>query len=269
MDASSVATQFHGYRKELDTKYDKWERIVKLSRDITIESKRLIFHLHRIDINNNDVKAKTLDAAQEKVSAISSKWRALGAELRGEDHHAYLRAYSPGLQEYIEALAFLHYFKSDSENESPLLPLEAVRQNLSFEQSLDSQSEDASSSRLLEVSVPVTEYLLGIADTTGELMRLCINSATKAISKESRAKVFRLCSFVRTLYGMFVSFSSLTADRSGKKNALENKLSVMRSSLQKVEDTCYALEIRAQEFPEHVLRELLETSREEVAVAGV
>ena len=33
----------------LDEKHDKHERIVKLSRDITIESKRVIFLLHRIN----------------------------------------------------------------------------------------------------------------------------------------------------------------------------------------------------------------------------
>jgi len=34
--------------RELDAKHDKHERIVKLSRDVTVESKRTIFLLHRI-----------------------------------------------------------------------------------------------------------------------------------------------------------------------------------------------------------------------------
>lgn len=45
-----ITQQFFKYRKELDDKHDRNERIVKMSRDITIESKRIIFLLHNIDI---------------------------------------------------------------------------------------------------------------------------------------------------------------------------------------------------------------------------
>lgn len=44
---SPVIKAFRGYQTELDTKHDRHERIVKLSRDITIESKRVIFLLQR------------------------------------------------------------------------------------------------------------------------------------------------------------------------------------------------------------------------------
>lgn len=40
---------FQTYSKELDDKHDRHERLVKASRDITIESKRIIFLLHNID----------------------------------------------------------------------------------------------------------------------------------------------------------------------------------------------------------------------------
>lgn len=41
-----VIEQFRQFAVELETKQDRYERIVKISRDITIESKRLIFYLH-------------------------------------------------------------------------------------------------------------------------------------------------------------------------------------------------------------------------------
>lgn len=44
-----VVQNFLIYRKELDNKHDRHERLVKLSRDVTIESKRIIFLLHNID----------------------------------------------------------------------------------------------------------------------------------------------------------------------------------------------------------------------------
>ncbi|KAL0178657.1 hypothetical protein M9458_027551, partial [Cirrhinus mrigala] len=45
---SVVIAAFKVFQQELDTKHDKYERLVKISRDITIESKRTIFLLHRV-----------------------------------------------------------------------------------------------------------------------------------------------------------------------------------------------------------------------------
>lgn len=45
-DNNPVIKLFQQYRSELDDKHERYERIVKLCRDITIESKRIIFLLH-------------------------------------------------------------------------------------------------------------------------------------------------------------------------------------------------------------------------------
>lgn len=46
---SQIQKTFRMYAKELVDKQDRYERITKISRDITIESKRIIFLLHTID----------------------------------------------------------------------------------------------------------------------------------------------------------------------------------------------------------------------------
>jgi hypothetical protein len=46
--SSPVMLAFKSLQQELDTRHDKYERLVKLSRDITVESKSTIFLLHRI-----------------------------------------------------------------------------------------------------------------------------------------------------------------------------------------------------------------------------
>lgn len=47
IDANSpIMKLFQDYSRELDDKHDRYERIVKISRDITIESKRIISLLH-------------------------------------------------------------------------------------------------------------------------------------------------------------------------------------------------------------------------------
>jgi len=44
---SHVSKAFMEYKELLDNKHDKHENLVKISRDVTIESKRIIFQLHR------------------------------------------------------------------------------------------------------------------------------------------------------------------------------------------------------------------------------
>ena len=44
---SPVIQSFLGFRAEMDSHQDKHERLFKISRDITIISKRIIFNLHR------------------------------------------------------------------------------------------------------------------------------------------------------------------------------------------------------------------------------
>lgn len=243
----NVIEQFQLFQQELDKKHNKWERIVKLSRDITIESKRLIFHLHRIDIvsSNTEAKLKIISEAEKKRMDISEKWKQVAIELQDEDSYAYIRAFSPGLQEFIEAMSFLHYFKTEKnfgiENLSNcLVDINTLQKMLCFPQS--------ETEKCLVVPIPIIEYLLGIADTTGEVMRLCINCAAKVTTEASKKQVFKLCAFIRILYEMFLSFSTIIEASAGKKKLLLSKTEVMKCSLQKVEDSCYQLGIRGKEF---------------------
>ena len=45
---SPVVAMFRGFAAQLDNKHDTYERLVKKSRDVTIEIKRIIFMLHRV-----------------------------------------------------------------------------------------------------------------------------------------------------------------------------------------------------------------------------
>ncbi len=87
---------FHDCSKKLDTHHDRYERLVKLSRDITIESKRVIFLLHRVQDEASKVKL-TAEAEAKLQFVVNSFWNRLAKELVGQDPHHYLRAYSPGI----------------------------------------------------------------------------------------------------------------------------------------------------------------------------
>ena len=113
-------TQFKGHAAFLDKRHDKKERVVKLSRDITIESKRIIFLLHRIkqlpedEKENSEENATSLDdnslsdnkieeadkifqEADGRLKELEADlWRQVATELADEDNFYYLRAYTGG-----------------------------------------------------------------------------------------------------------------------------------------------------------------------------
>lgn len=82
------------------------------------------------------------------------------------------------MQEFIEAISFLHYIQNGN-----LITLDELQGKLNF-------SDD------LKVQVPVYEFLLGIADLTGELMRMCIN----AVGRGQTQLVSDTCSSLRMIH---------------------------------------------------------------------
>ncbi|XP_033641049.1 translin-associated protein X-like [Asterias rubens] len=256
---SEVVQAFRVFQNELDTKHDKHERLVKLSRDVTIESKRTIFLLHRI--TGDEDRETVIKEAEDKIKLIQSTHiLQIAKELQGQDPFLFQRAISPGFQEYVEAVLFLCYIK-----EKKLMTLEEVRGQLVFqvpagEDSLakeDSRKSDVVSDatpdgevhdpdspmRALSVSVSPMDYVLGIADFTGELMRMCINS----IGNGDTETPFVLVTFMQQLYDCF----QLLGNTPGREYT--RKMSVMRQSLAKVENACYMLRVRGSEFPKHML----------------
>ncbi|VDK62594.1 unnamed protein product [Anisakis simplex] len=115
------------YVAELDTRNDRYERIVKISRDITIESKRIIFQLHRC--TTSDDKENILKNAAERLSNLRSKqFYAIAKELINLDQNMYNRAITFGLQEFIEAWSFYTFLK-----EGTLLRLDEIALGLKFD----------------------------------------------------------------------------------------------------------------------------------------
>lgn len=164
-----------------------------------------------------------------------------------------------GIQEYIEALSFYWYLK-----ERRLVSLTEVQKDLQFTLTKDSDqsvkdssntSETASNSLLvipdsidISVSVCITpiDYMLGIADLTGELMRLAINS----VGAGNLDLTFQVCGFFREVHEGFVSFGNSSRE-------ITRKLWTLRQSLQKVETACYTLQVRGSEVPKNRLVEIM------------
>ncbi|XP_040035479.1 translin-associated protein X isoform X1 [Gasterosteus aculeatus] len=242
--SSPVVAAFKVFQQELDTKHDKHERLVKISRDVTIESKRTIFLLHRVTSvpNAEDI----LKEAEVKLDAVRQKIGQIAEELRGEDLFQFHRAFTPGIQEYVEAVSFLHYIRHRG-----LISLEEINARLVFStaEKVDPEGtaeEPQTAGPALTFQVTPSDYLLGVADLTGELMRMCISS----VGNGDIDTPFQLSQFLRQIHDGF-SYIGNTGPYEVSK-----KLHTLRQSLGKVEDACYALRVRGSEIPKHMLADV-------------
>ncbi|XP_055473538.1 translin-associated protein X [Psammomys obesus] len=248
--SSPVMLAFKSFQQELDARHDKYERLVKLSRDITVESKRTIFLLHRIT-SAPDME-EILTESETKLDGVRQKILQVAQELSGEDMHQFHRAVTTGLQEYVEAVSFQHFIKARS-----LISVEEINRQLTFtteDSGADSNTPSSEDQKLVTWSLKITpvDYLLGVADLTGELMRMCINS----VGNGDIDTPFEVSQFLRQVYDGF-SFIGNTGPYEVSK-----KLYTLKQSLAKVENACYALKVRGSEIPKHMLADVFSVKTE-------
>lgn len=189
---------FLDYSKQLDDRHDRYERIVKLSRDITIESKRIIFSLHSSGIDVENKREQILKDVDTRLKQLVNKqFKSIALELEGLDSYQYLRAYTSGIQEFIEALSFHHYIINDN-----IKQWDEVKNIFDYEIEEGNENEgNAKKRRRVELLFPEIEFVLGIADFTGELMRKCINS----LGSGNIDECFKITNFVKDVLIGFLS----------------------------------------------------------------
>jgi len=258
-----VQVMFSEISVYLDSRHDKKERIVKLSRDITIESKRIIFCLHRIRDEADPSREAILEEADTRLQEVRENlWRQVAKEIETEDHHQYLRAYSAGLQEWIEALSFYHFLRNNK-----IISYEEVSMQLVFEESnnvnvenktdtpadtITMSTEDSietseSQTKPSFVTIPPSEFILGIADLTGELMRNAIN----ALGAGNMEVCFTLLEILQCMAEGFGQIDKKDAPRD-----FGQKLWTLKQSCKKVEAACYAISVRGSEIPKNHLADI-------------
>lgn len=242
--------QFRAYAADLDAKHDRYERIFKINRDVTIESKRIIFLLHTI---NSESKQDTILAtAKSRLDAVAKKlFRDIAYELDGQDAYQYHRAYRAGLEEYVEALTFYEYLENGGctrdwiKLEEMLTYHTTMKQSEPSEPSVSSDAEEPVT-KMTRVLVPPTDYIMGMADLTGELMRRCINN----LAIGDIASCYHTCNFVRHMYVAFLGYTSACS------NEMNKKIFTLKQSLAKMENTCYTIKVRGSEIPKHMLADV-------------
>jgi predicted translin family RNA/ssDNA-binding protein len=109
-------------------------------------------------------------------TTISTQYASIAADLQSLNAHRYAHNITGGNQEFIEALSFHHYLETQS-----LISYDDARARIA------AMSGDAG-------AVPLTpeDYILGICDMTGELMRFSVTSmATNGALPAGRPKFER------------------------------------------------------------------------------
>jgi len=232
-EASHTITKlFTALGAALDERLERRERFVRASRDLTMAAKKAIFELQRLKSSLRRLQDTQTQEAWAKTEQTFDRLQGL---LRGgilkeleatpafsDTYWQYHQVFSPGVQEYVEALAFRHWFKD--------------AQILQFQ---------AACEKLAPFPLEVSDYLLGLCDASGEVMRLAVQSS--ALGEQGVA--FEASSFLDTLRRECTRISARTrrAWPPSMQQDLDRKLVTMGESLQKVQDVCYRLCLRRAE----------------------
>ncbi|KAK9277147.1 hypothetical protein L1049_006686 [Liquidambar formosana] len=221
---SYMKDAFGKYAHYLNELNDKRERVVKASRDITINSKKVIFQVHRISKYN---KEEVLEKAEKDLAAVMGQYMSrLVKELQGTDFWKLRRAYSPGVvQEYVEAATLCKFCKTGT-----LLKLDEINSTLL----------PLSDPSLEPLQINVLDYLLGLADLTGELMRLAIGR----ISDGELEFAENICRFVRDIYREL----TLLVPDMDDSSEMKTKMDTMLQSVVKIENACFSVHVRGSEY---------------------
>ncbi|KAG8383005.1 hypothetical protein BUALT_Bualt05G0138900 [Buddleja alternifolia] len=190
-----------------------------------VESVTTSFALLNIRISKAN-KDEVLEKAEKQLAAVMDKYISrLVKELQGTDFWKLRRAYSPGVQEYVEAATLCNFCKTGS-----LLNLDEI--NASLRPLSDSSFEP--------LQINVLDYLLGVADLTGELMRLAIGR----ISDGEHEFANKICSFVREIYREL----TLIAPEMDEYSDMKTKMDTMLQSVIKIENACFSVHVRGSEY---------------------
>ncbi|KAF8559331.1 Translin [Imleria badia] len=168
----------------------------------------------------------------EKLREVRDIYVAIRPEIQGDAFWRHHHSVAPGLQEYIEALSFAHFL-----GHGTLVTFNEVQAALSDDHDVP------------YFPLPKEDYLLGLSDLTGELMRFAISGISR---KGGHARAVRVCNFVRDCKSDFDRFTPFV-------KGLRKKQVVTNQSLEKIENAVYAIVVRTSEYdlPTEILDDII------------
>ncbi|KAM0255097.1 hypothetical protein ACHAQJ_006101 [Trichoderma viride] len=204
---------FENFRDELDEHHDRRERIIKASRDVTAQSKKMVKQ------PNKDFPKNIQQDIDTRLGEISKLLSSIAADVQSVNRYRYghsLRC----LEELVEALSFAHYLRH---------------------QTLITQ-EETQAAVPADIMLTPHDYMFGLFDLFGELMRFA--TVTTAQTGELVGDYERnILGDIQELGCAFEMLPQMpTKD-------FRSKVDVMRQSINKVEKLGYGLVVRGSERP--------------------
>ena len=187
----------------------------------------------RIRSLQSEIPSRIALEVQERTSTIQKQFLSVAPDLAGIDAWRYQRQISGGIQEYMEAVSFEHYLRHQS-----LITM-----------------DDASKSLPSGINLTGDDYVLGIFDLVGELMRFAITTmaTTGSLpgpkSNGESAEDRDILVDLRLLRTRFEALDTMSCGGTGLGKDVEKKMEVMRTCVEKVETAVYGMIIRGRERP--------------------
>lgn len=161
--------------------------------------------------SRNPNNEQILNDAKVRLQALcDTHFANIAKELRGLDPYQYSRAFSPGLQEFVEALTYYDYVNN---NGKKILNWTDVQDKMTYDETSDSSGfdkenlekdgpvdeppvVDAAERKTFQCLVQPMEFMLGLGDLSGEVMRRCITS----LGMGDVETCFQANTFLQSLY---------------------------------------------------------------------
>jgi predicted translin family RNA/ssDNA-binding protein len=187
------------------------------------------------------IPPKIATETQERFAAIAQIFASISRDLKGINVWRYQRQISPGIQEFMEAVSFEHYLRTQS----------LIRW------------EEASHAISEGIVLTSDDYVLGLFDLVGELMRFAITimatsgslPGTKEIDSSNERTILV---DLRSLRTHFEALYTTSFAGTGLGKDVEKKMEVMKSCVEKVETAVYSMVIRGKERPKGWIPELVD-----------
>ncbi|KAH8906334.1 Translin [Coniochaeta sp. PMI_546] len=256
---------FERFRDELDQHHERREKIVKASRDITALSKKIIFALQRVRKIQQDLPSDIKKDMDSRLDQISKLLASIAPETQGINRYRYSNNLSC-MEELVEALTFAHYLKTQSlisyedisaeieqlaRRDFPSEPEPVAKAQATSDKPEVTPSESGQATRGTEeapvVTITVQDYLYGVFDLTGEMMRFATTSTalTRSLAAadgdDPSARPRTILQDMQDLR----SFVEMLPQSKGK--SWTQKLQVLRQSVRKVELIGYGMVVRGGE----------------------
>lgn len=193
---------------------------------------------HRTHHLHHPLPAHIQKENRPRQSTIDELFHSIGPDLQGIDAWRYQRQISAGVQEYMEAISFQRYLETQR-----LISYEEAQQTISG-----------------GVVLTEADYVLGLFDLVGELMRFAITgmATTGTLPRGGAPNHSELAGperdILMDLRELRTSFEAVdttvgVADGSPLKRDVDKKMEVMKTCVEKVENAVCGLIIRGKERP--------------------